>query len=76
MPYQMKDRPISSVCDLMTFYENVPLRPGIMELLITIAEERHRDLKDELADNYASAASYLRHLIDHRKGEYRRGRSG
>jgi hypothetical protein len=65
--YQMKDRSISSICNLMTFYENVPLRPGIMELLIAVADERHRDLKNELADNYASAASYLLRLIDYRR---------
>ena len=62
----MQDRSISSICNLMTFYENVPLRPGIMELLIAVADERHRDLKNELADNYASAASYPFRLIDYR----------
>jgi hypothetical protein len=70
--YQMQDRSISSICNLMTFYENVPLRPGIMELLIAVADERHRDLKNELADNYASAASYLLRLIDYRRDWHQR----
>ena len=39
--YQMQDRSISSICNFMTFYENVPLRPGIMALLIAVADERH-----------------------------------
>ena len=29
-----EDRSISSICNLMTFYENVPLRAAIMALLI------------------------------------------
>ena len=43
--YQMQDRSISSICNLMTFYENVPLRPGIVALLIAVADERHADPK-------------------------------
>ena len=38
--YQMQDRSISSICNLMTFYENVPLRPAIMALLTAVADER------------------------------------
>jgi len=37
--YQMQDRSISSICNLMTFYENVPLRPAIMALLIVVADD-------------------------------------
>jgi hypothetical protein len=68
----MQDRSISSICNLMTFWANVPLRPGIMEFLIAVADERHRDLKNELADNYASAASYLLRLIDYRRDWHQR----
>jgi hypothetical protein len=70
--HQMQDRSIGSICDLMTFYENVPLRPGIMALLIAVTEERHADLKNELENNYASAGQYLRRLIEYRKEWYRR----
>ena len=65
--YQMQDRSISSICNLMTFYENVPLRPGIMELLIAVAQQRHADLKKDLENNYASAGQYLLRLIEYRK---------
>jgi hypothetical protein len=51
--YQMQDRSISSICTLMTFYENLPLRPVIMALLIAVADERHADLKNDLENNYA-----------------------
>lgn len=72
--YQMQDRSISSICDLMTFYESVPLRRGIMQLLLDIADDRHADLKKELKDNYASAGQYLLRLIDSRKErDQRRG---
>ena len=64
--YQMRDRSISSICDLMTFYENVPLRPGIMELLIAVAQQRHADLKNDLENSYASAGQYLLRLIEYR----------
>ena len=60
---------ISSICNLMTFYETVPLRPGIMELLIAVAEERHGELEKQLADNYASAGEYLLRLVRDRKSE-------
>ena len=65
--YQMNKCSISSICNLMTFYETVPLRPGIMELLIAIADERHGDLKKQLADKYASAGEYLLRLVEDRK---------
>jgi hypothetical protein len=65
--YQMQHRSISSICSLMTFYENVPLRASMMRLLLDIADERHADLKEELEDNYASASRYLLRLIDDRK---------
>jgi hypothetical protein len=65
--YQMQDRSISSICNLMTFYENVPLRPAIMALLIAVADERHADLKQDLENNYASAGKYLLRLIEYRK---------
>jgi hypothetical protein len=65
--YQMQARSISSICKLMTFYDNVPLRPAIMALLIAVADERHADLKNDLENNYASAGQYLLRLIEHRK---------
>ena len=65
--YQMQDRSISSICNLMTFYEGVPLPPDIKQLLIAVAEEPHADLKNELEANYASAGQYLLRLIEHRK---------
>ena len=72
--YQMQDRSISSICNLMTFYENVPLRPAIMALLTAVADERHADLKNDLENNYASAGQYLLRLIEYRKeGHQRRG---
>jgi hypothetical protein len=74
--YQMNKCSISSICNLMTFYENVPLRPGIMELLIAVADERHADLKNELANNYASAGSYLLSLIDYRREWHQRRDQG
>ena len=70
--YQMQDRSISSICNLMTFYENVPLRPAIMALLIAVADERHADLKNDLENNYASAGQYLLRLIEYRKEWLRR----
>ena len=70
--YQMKDRSISSICNLMTFYENVPLRPAIMSLLIAVAGERHADLKHDLENNYASAGQYLLRLIECRKEGHQR----
>jgi hypothetical protein len=63
----MKDCSISSICNLMTFYEGVPLPPDIMQLLITVADERHADLKNDLENNYASAGQYLLRLIESRK---------
>ena len=70
----MQDRSISSICNLMTFYENVPLRPAILALLIAVADERHADLKNDLQNNYASAGQYLLRLIEYRKeGHQRRG---
>jgi hypothetical protein len=65
--YQMQDRSISSICHLMTFYVSVPLRPGIRELLIAVADERHADLKNDLENDYASAGQYLLRLIEYRK---------
>ena len=53
--YQKKERSLSSICTLLTFYENVPLRPAIMALRIAVADERHADLKNDLENNYASA---------------------
>ena len=70
--YQMQDRSISSICNLMTFYENVPLRPSIMALLIAVADERHADLKNDLQNNYASAGQYLLRLIEYRKERHQR----
>ena len=70
--YQMQDRSISSICNLMTFYENVPLRPAIMSLLIAVADERHADLKNDLENNYASAGQYLLCLIEYRKEWHQR----
>jgi hypothetical protein len=66
--YQRQARPISSICDLVAFYDGVPLRPGIMQLLLAVADERHADLKQELEDNYASAGRYLLRLIEYRRG--------
>ena len=43
--YQMQDRSISSICNLMTFYENVPLRPAIMAPLTAVAHERGKQLR-------------------------------
>ena len=65
--YQMQDRSISSICNLMTFYETVPLRPAIMALLVAVADARHADLKRDLENNYASACQYLLRLIEYRK---------
>jgi hypothetical protein len=65
--YRMKDCSISSICNLMTFYEGVPLPPDIRQLLIAVADERHADLKNELENHYASAGQYLLRLIEHRK---------
>ena len=70
--YRMKDCSISSICNLMTFYENVPLRRGIMEILIAFADERHAGLKSELEANYASAGQYLLRLIEDRKERHQR----
>jgi hypothetical protein len=70
--YQTQDRSISSICNLMTFYENVPLRPAIMALLIAVADEQHADPKNELENNYASAGQYLLRLIEYRKECHRR----
>ena len=69
---QTQKRSISSICNLMTFYENVPLRPAIMSLLIAVAEERHADLKNDLENNYASAGQYLLRLIEYRKEWHQR----
>jgi hypothetical protein len=41
--------------------------PGVMELLIAVAGERHGELKNQLADNYASAGEYLLRLVEDRK---------
>ena len=73
MNYQMQDRSISSICNLMTFYENVPLRPAIMALLIAVADERQDELKSDLENNYASAGQYLLRLIEYRKESHQRG---
>ena len=70
--YQMQDRSISSICNLMTFYENAPLRRGIMEILIAFADERQADLKSELEANYASAGQYLLRLIEDRQERHQR----
>ena len=70
--YRMQDRSISSICNLMTFYENVPLRPAIMALLTAVAGERHADLKNDLENNYASAGQYLLRLIEYRKEWHQR----
>jgi hypothetical protein len=70
--YQMQDRSISSICNLMTFYENVPLRPAIMALLIAVADKQHADLKNDLQNNYASAGQYLLRLIEYRKEWHQR----
>ena len=67
MGYQMQDRSISSIRNLMTFYENVPLRAAIMALLTAVADERHAHLKKDLENNYASAGQYLLRLIEYRK---------
>jgi hypothetical protein len=69
--YQMQDRSISSICTLMTFYENLPLRPAIMALLVAVADEQHADLKNDLENNYASAGQYLLRLIEYRKERHR-----
>jgi hypothetical protein len=55
----------------MTFYENVPLRPAIMSLLIAVADGRHADLKNDLENNYASAGQYLLRLIEYRRNRTR-----
>jgi hypothetical protein len=70
--YQRQARSISSICNLMTFCENVPVRRGIMELLLAVADERHADLKKELEDNYASAGQYLLRLIEDHKERHQR----
>jgi hypothetical protein len=70
--YDGRKRSISSLCNLMTFYENVPLRRSIMELLLAVADERHAYLKKELENNYASAGRYLLCLIDYRKEWHQR----
>jgi hypothetical protein len=74
--YQTKDCAISSICNLMTFYENVPLRPAIMALLTAVAHERHADLKNDLENNYASAGRYLLRLIEYRKEWHQRRNQG
>jgi hypothetical protein len=56
----------------MTFYENVPLRPAVMSLLIAVADERHADFKNDLENNYASAGQYLLLLIEYRKELHQR----
>jgi hypothetical protein len=71
--YQTKDYSItSSICNLMTFYEGVPLPPNIRQLLIAVADERHGDLKNDLENNYASAGQYLLRLIEYRKDRHQR----
>ena len=70
---QGQARTISSMCHLMTFCENVPVRRGIMELLLAVAGEHQADLKKELQDNYASAGQYLLRLIEDRKERHQRG---
>jgi hypothetical protein len=64
---QGQARSISSICNLMTFCESLPVRRGIMELLFVIAGEHHAGLKNELEANYASAGQYLLRLIEDRK---------
>ena len=68
----MSDRTISSICGLMVPYESVPLRPGVMNFLLSLADDRHADLKSQLADNYASAGCYLRRLVEDRADWHRR----
>jgi hypothetical protein len=70
--YQRQERLISSICDLVAFYDSVPLRQGIMQLLIAVSDDQHADLKNELEDNYASAGRYLLRLIEYRKDWHRR----
>ena len=55
----------------MTFCESVPVRQGVMELLLAIADEQ-ADLKKELEDNYASAGQYLLRLIEDRQERHQR----
>jgi hypothetical protein len=70
--YQMKECPITLICELTRPYESVPLQPGIMNLLLYLADDRHADLKSQLADNYASAGQYLLRLIGYREEWHRR----
>jgi hypothetical protein len=74
--YQMKECSISSICNLMTFYESVPLPPDIRQLLIAVADERHGDLKNDLENNYASAGQYLLRLIEYRREWHQRRDQG
>ena len=41
MSYYMQNRSISSISNVLTFYENAPLRPGIIKLLIAITDQQH-----------------------------------
>jgi hypothetical protein len=63
--------PISLICGFMKPYGRTPLKPQIMDHLLAVADERHSDLKNQLADNYASAGEYLMRLIDYRKATLR-----
>ena len=65
--YQMQDRSLSSICNLMTFYGNVPLRPAIIALLTAVADERHTDLKKDLKTTTQAPAKYLLRVIEYRK---------
>jgi hypothetical protein len=64
--YQMQDRSISSICNLMTFYRS------IIALLTAVAGEQHADLKNDLENNYASGGQYLLRLIEYRKEEHQK----
>ena len=67
--YDGRAEPISPICEFMTPYERTPLQPRIMDHLLAVAVDRHDALKNQLADNYASAGRYLLVLINYRKAQ-------
>jgi hypothetical protein len=71
MSFDGNAAPISLICGYMTPYERTPLKPRIMNHLLAVADDRHSNLKSQLADNYASAGRYLLALIEYRKSQLR-----
>lgn len=70
--FQMRECLISKICYAVIPYEAEPLPPGYLQLLLSLTDDRHSDLKKQLAENYSSAGRYLLQLIDYRKNWHRR----